>query len=71
MSIFRRFLTWNASKLNRAMYGEKIEVSHNVRIDIAPALQAAMQRMSELRPPVIDVPVKPLVEAGNSDTDAM
>jgi hypothetical protein len=62
----QRFLTWNASKLNRAMYGEKIEVSHSVQIDIAPQLQAAMQRMSELRPPVIDVSVKQLVE-GESD----
>ncbi|MHC4268889.1 MAG: helix-turn-helix domain-containing protein [Planctomycetota bacterium] len=62
---------WLASRLNRQKYGDKLEVSHSVSIDIAPALQAAMKRMELLKPPVLDVPVKQLVEAENSDTDTM
>ncbi len=67
----QRFLTWNASKLNRAMYGDKLEVSHNVTLDLAPALAEAMKRMAAVTPPALDVPVKQLVEAGNSDADTV
>ncbi len=62
---------WLAGKLNREKYGDKLEVSHNVSIDIAPALKAAMQRMESLKPQVLNAPVKQLVEAENSDTDTM
>ncbi len=62
---------WLASRLNRQKYGDKLEVSHSVSIDIAPALKAAMQRMESLKSPVLDAPVKQLVEANNSDTDSM
>ncbi len=67
----QRFLTWNASKLNRAAYGDKLEVSHNVTLDLAPALAEAMKRMAAVTPTVLDVPVKELVEVGNSDADTV
>ncbi len=54
---------WLASKLNRNKYGDKIDVNHNVSIDIAPALLAATERLNTLGI-VIDVPAKQLEEAG-------
>ncbi len=64
-SEFRRQL---ANKLNRSKYGEKIDVNHNVTIDIAPALLAANKRLKSMGVGnLIDAPVKQLVEA-DSDT---
>ncbi len=54
---------WLASRLNRNKYGDKIDVNHNVSIDIAPALLAATERLNTLGI-VIDVPAKLLEEAG-------
>ncbi len=41
---------WMASKLNRQKYGDKIDVLHNVIIDITPALLEATKRMKEIKP---------------------
>ncbi len=59
---------WLASKLNRARYGEKLDVQHNHTLDIGPALALAVKRMKAIGTgDVLDVPAKQLVEA-DSDT---
>ncbi len=63
---------WLASRLNRNKYGDKIDVNHNVSIDIAPLLLAANKRLAAIG--VIDglaTPQNALIEGGNSDTDSM
>ena len=42
------YITWFVSKLNRAKYGDKIDIQHNVNIDISKTLQEAMSRMQSL-----------------------
>ncbi len=59
---------WLASKLNRSKYGDKLDIQHNVTIDIAPALLAANKRLKSMGVgTVIDAPAEQLVEA-DSDT---
>jgi hypothetical protein len=59
---------WLASKLNRAKYGDKLDIQHKHTIDIAPILLAATKRLEAIGTGnVIDAPVKQLVEAENSD----
>jgi hypothetical protein len=61
-----------ASKLNRQKYGDKLDIQHNVTIDIGPALLDATKRMQSIGVGnVIDVPVKELEEAERSDTNIM
>ncbi len=59
---------WLASKLNRNKYGDKIDIQHNVTMDIAPALVAAAERLKTLGVTVIDVPANQLEEI---DSDAI
>ncbi len=40
---------WMAAKLNRTKYGDKIDVLHNVIVDITPALLEATKRMKEIK----------------------
>ena len=59
---------WLASKLNRSRYGDKLDIQHNVTLDIAPALLEANARLKALGTgDLIDVPAKRL-EEGDSDT---
>ncbi len=51
---------WLASKLNRNKYGDKIDIQHNVTMDIAPTLLVAVERLKTLGVTVIDAPVKEL-----------
>jgi len=63
------FRMWLASKLNRARYGDKLDIQHNVTLDIAPALLEAEARLKSLGTGnVIDAPADQLVEAEGSDT---
>ncbi len=62
------FLCWLASKLNRAKYGDKIDIQHSVVVDIAPALLEATKRMREVG---LNAPQNKLIECGNSDTNTM
>ncbi len=39
---------WRASKLNRSQYGDKLDVQHNVNVDISPALSSAIDKMRSL-----------------------
>ncbi len=39
---------WLAGKLNRSQYGDKIDVQHNVSVDISPALSSAIDKMRSL-----------------------
>ncbi len=58
-------ISWMASKLNRAKYGDKIDIDITKTLDITPALADALKRMKEIEAPaknVLDVPceiVKP------------
>ena len=68
-SEFRR---WLASKLNRSKYGDKIDVQHSHTLDITSIISKALERLSNIGVgTVIDVTSKQLVEAENSDPDAM
>ncbi len=59
---------WLASKLNRSKYGDKLDIQHNVTIDIAPALLAANKRLQSMGVGnLIDASVEQLEEA-DSDT---
>ena len=63
---------WLASRLCRGKYGDKLEVNHNVSIDMAPVLLEAAERMKSIGVgDVIDAPVKQLVEGKSSDTDTL
>ena len=59
---------WLASRLNRAKYGDKLEVNHNVQIDIAPALAEAAARLLSIG---VGLPQNKLIEGGSSDTNSM
>ncbi len=50
--------TWIASKYNRARFGDKLSIEQTVKLDIAPALKAAMERMSSVQMPVIEAAAK-------------
>ncbi len=53
------FYCWLSGKLNRQKYGEKIDVNHNITIDIAPALASAQKRLAAMGTgQIIDVPAK-------------
>jgi len=59
---------WLASKLCRDRYGDKLDIQHNVTLDIAPVLLAAAERLRAIGVgTVIDAPVEPLEQAA-SDT---
>jgi hypothetical protein len=56
---------WLAFKLNRNKYGDKIDVTHNVIMDVAQTLLAVVERVKAIGVgAVIDTPVKQLEEAG-------
>ena len=40
--------TWLASKINRSKYGDKLDITQTVVIDLSPALIEATQRMSSV-----------------------
>lgn len=40
--------SWLASKINRNKYGDKLDIQHNVTIDLSPALIEATQRMASV-----------------------
>ncbi len=50
--------TWIASKYNRARFGDKLDVQHNVQIDVGPALTSALGRMKQ-----VGTGLPPLIEA--------
>ncbi len=55
------FLCWLASKLNRAKYGDKLDITQTVIMDLSPALLEATKRMQSIGVgTVIDVPSKQL-----------
>ncbi len=64
---------WLASRLNRDKYGDKLDVRHNVIIDITPALLEATKRMKEVKDVSGEVVTSKneLVEGENSDTNTM
>ncbi len=39
---------WLAGKLHRSQYGDKIDVQHNITVDISPALSSAIDKMRSL-----------------------
>ncbi len=49
--------TWIASRYNRVRFGDKLDVQHNILVDIAPALLEANARMKAVQdnPKMIDV----------------
>ena len=49
---------WLAYKLNRRVYGDKIDIGIKQTLDVAPALQGALERMK-----TITVPAPALIEA--------
>lgn len=56
--------TWLASKINRAKYGDKLDIQHSVTIDLSPALLEATQRMASvgaITPQLIEAQSKPVV----------
>ncbi len=53
--------TWIASKYNRSRFGDKLDIQHNVTIDLSPALIEATQRMSSVG---AITPQSKLIEAG-------
>ena len=56
---------WLASKLNRARYGDKLDVQHNHMLDIAPALLEAQKRLQAMGTgDMLDVPAEQLEETG-------
>jgi len=61
---------WLASKLNRASYGDKLDVQHNHTLDIGPALLEASERLKSLGTGdmMIEVPAKQLEEADSDIT---
>ncbi len=60
--------SWLASKLNRNKYGEKLDVSHSVYIDVAPVLAEGLARMKAVS---VGEPQKVLVEGEISDTETI
>jgi hypothetical protein len=40
--------SWLASKVNRAKYGDKLELNHNVTLDISQAMTLALTRMKSI-----------------------
>ncbi len=60
------FRMWLVSKLNRARYGDKLDIQHNVTLDIAPVLLAAEARLKSLG---TGSPV--LLEVENSDSETV
>jgi len=42
--------TWYAAKINRAKYGDRIDVEHTVKLDISKPLQLAMSRIQSIKP---------------------
>jgi hypothetical protein len=63
---------WLASRLNRDKYGDKLDVSHSVMIDIAPALLEATARMNSVSVSgEVVTPKNELIEGKNSDTNTM
>ena len=42
----QRFLTWCASKIHRAAWGDKVDINVTKTIDISPALALAVERMA-------------------------
>ena len=59
---------WLASKLNRARYGDKLDVQHNHTLDISPVLALAVKRMKSIG---VGISETKLIEAENLDSDAM
>ncbi len=60
---------WLASRLNRSKYGDKLDIQHNVTLDIAPVLLAATKKMKAVGVGnVIDVSADQL---GEVDSDSM
>ncbi len=57
--------TWIASRYNRARFGDKLDVSHNIIVDIAPALLEANARMKAVSSgqKVLDVPCENVSES--------
>ena len=69
------FRKWLASRLNRDKYGDKLELRHTHKIDIAPLLAEAKERMKNIDVEVVGneliTPKNELVKAENSDTNSM
>ncbi len=54
-------ISWLASKLNRAKYGDKIDIDITKTLDITPALADALKRMKAIETPaknILDVSCK-------------
>ncbi len=62
-------ISWLASKLNRAKYGDKIDIDITKTLDITPALADALKRMKEIEAPaknVLDVPCEIIADSPKS-----
>jgi len=49
LDVLFKSTSWYVSKINRAVYGDKIDVSHTHTLDVSKPIQLALQRLSALR----------------------
>ncbi len=52
------YYLWLAARLNRNKFGDRLQIEQTVKLDIAPALKAAMERMSSVQMPAIEAAAK-------------